>query len=487
MKTTGMKKLASDFKNRLNLFNCWQKKFGSRHTLFFINEDSTLRIDADNQGVLISDLEVIQQGCNAPNQLPKALGRILDLTVKPLEKAVWILPAKLPLFSMTLPVQQVRGLNDAVLRQVLQYEAEGLTGLALFDPLSVFKLVEVEDEQIVEYLYSQIEQTVWDDVKKLLAARKAKLNAILHPALMPEALASDQSSWLRVENWSDKTIAFSTLPEIKRLIVIEHDRAGWKLELENWLLDNTFEGDRELLLTGRLEMLPEIGAIYDLNNDDDAALWLSKWARVLISRDYKDILLFQAAKKFNAEWLWTGSSVLVAVLLCALHALWFLWQRDGLDQEYQKLTQIENQLNANNKEIANLTKEKENLDLKLQKLADESGAVEGFMEKTKLRFPILLKRLAEARDEQLVIEKIAAKGNTLVIEAVALNQNVGNEMAAKLEKSLQGLNWQVSTPAVKNMQLLPDDNGPWSVNLVMTDKGVQGLNPQVDNSNKKNK
>ncbi len=360
MKTTGMRPLAAALKIEFAQSNLGLQKIGSKHTLLFINEENTLRIDADSQGVLISDLEVIEQGCNSPNQLPKALSRILDLTLRPLEKSVWILPAKLPLMSMTLPIQQVRGLDADVLKQVLQYEAEGMTGQAMFAPLSIYKRIETDDEQIVEYWYSQLEQSVWDDIKKILAARKTKLRAIVHPLLLPEAMSSETKTWLRVENWSDKTIAVEKNVENKRILLIEHDRADWKLELEQWLLDKDRQTTSELLLTGRLEMLPNTDAIFDLNNEDDAALWLSKWSRILSSKQFDELLLFQAAGKINSDLLWMGVSILAALLLCALHAFWFLWQRDELDREIQQLTQIEKQLNDNNKQIADLTKEKEN-------------------------------------------------------------------------------------------------------------------------------
>jgi len=97
------------------------------HSLLYITEAKTFRIDTDRRGVMQGDVTVTELRCDSANSLPAALTELFAESA-PLGKTVWILYARLNTYLLNLPSVQVEGVETEVLEQALLFEYESLSG-----------------------------------------------------------------------------------------------------------------------------------------------------------------------------------------------------------------------------------------------------------------------------------------------------------------------------------------------------------------------
>lgn len=447
------------------------------HTLLVITEEKTFRIDTDNNGVFSAELEVIEQGCASPSSLPRTITKLSEKTISPLAKSVWILYSRLSALLVSVPEMQVKGLDKAMLAQILLYEAEGMTGQTSVENLFAYRFVKTEDE-MSDYWLTQIDQGIFNELSTTLKKQKSKLAGLLSPSgLLSPLQVDDAEQWLRLESWPNQLVALYKHDINANINVISYDSPRWRDELQHWLADKQPGSNSETLLTGRLDVLPDTAVVFDLNNSDDAALWLLRWANELIVEEGRHSAVIRQPSAINPEHLWMAGSGLAATVLCLLNALWFIHERTVFDAEADNLRAIEKNIQDLNKRIGDVSTEKTKIEQKLQQLSNDSGQVPSILSHLKQRDALLLKALADGRNQQLIIETITSSAASVVIEGVTLQQELANKLADSLAQPFKDSPWRIESPTVKNMALMADGNGPWSMVIKLVDAGVPALNP----------
>ncbi len=139
------------------------------HTLLFITEVKTFRVDADKAGLMLGHAEMIAVNCASSAKLAECISTIAAKS-RPLGRKLWLLYIGLPVNLISLPSMQVEGVDEATLIQALQFELEGLTGQPSLDMQLAYHLLSNKDE-MSSYWVSQINQLQFEDVSK--AAKKA--------------------------------------------------------------------------------------------------------------------------------------------------------------------------------------------------------------------------------------------------------------------------------------------------------------------------
>ena len=206
------------------------------HTLLFITEVKTFRVDADRKGVLLSDVEQIGHGCKQAAQLAKTFTKVAE-SGAPLGRKVWILFLRLQALQLSLPSLQIQGVDEEMLTQALQFEAEGMTGVSSLDSKMAYRFLRTENE-MADYWLVQIEQLAWEDLLKAVKLRKAKLGGLLHPAALPAFLHDSQAEdWLRIEAWPNLVTALHRNQARFNLMGFSTESNHWREELEHWLQD----------------------------------------------------------------------------------------------------------------------------------------------------------------------------------------------------------------------------------------------------------
>jgi hypothetical protein len=90
--------------------------------------------------------------------------------------------------------------------------------------------------------------------------------------------------------------------------------------------------------------------------------------------------------------------------------------------------------------------------------------------------------LADGRNQQLIIETITSSAASVVIEGVTLQQELANKLADSLAQPFKDSPWRIESPTVKNMALMADGNGPWSMVISLVDAGVPSIRRSDINS-----
>jgi len=452
------------------------------HTLLFVTESLTFRADADRKGILQGEVETIEQGSKTAAHLAKAFAKIADST-GPLGRTVWILFMRLPAFLISVPTMQVRDVEPALLAQALQFEAEGITGMSALETKVAFGFLQAENE-MSDYWFAQIEQLAWDDLQKAVKQRKCQLGGVLNPGALPLALSDpDADEWLRLEAWSNQLIALHRSESRVSLQVFSYDSPHWRSELEQWLGDQEAVKVSETLLNNRIEMLPPTGRVLSLHNESDMTAWFGLWAECLIRRRGEGAAVLRPVSQVNMDVVWMAGSGIAALLLCGLHAGWFVHQQRYFESETQRLTRVEKEMVALRKQITESSEQKDKLEKRFSQSNADADSVPGTIRKLQQRPALLLQALAEMRDERLIIETLSSQGDEVAIEGVTLEPHIGNQLAGALGESLGDLNWKLDLPAKKNMALFDGEPGPWSFTLKLADQGMPGFaQPEVKKS-----
>lgn len=93
------------------------------HTLLFITEVKTFRVDVDKAGVLFGNAEMTAAVCPSPAKLADCVNTIAANS-RPFGHKVWLLYVRLPITLLSIPSMQVEGVDEATLMQALQEKGD---------------------------------------------------------------------------------------------------------------------------------------------------------------------------------------------------------------------------------------------------------------------------------------------------------------------------------------------------------------------------
>lgn len=441
------------------------------HSLLFITEAKTFRVDADRDGILRGPVQVIEHGCKSAAQLGKAVGKIAEHSPR-LGRKLWLLFIRLPALPVSVPTLQIQGVDQATLTQALQFEAEGLTGVSSRESRIAFHLLKAGND-LSDYWLVQIEQLAWDDLLRAVTQQNCKLAGLLHPGALPLALHNpDAEEWLRIEAWSAQLIALRRNDEGLAAQVLNFDNPHWHAELEQWLHEQGRVDYSETLLNNRVELLPATRMQFALNENDHLEQWLGLWAQALIAAKAADAAVLKPVANINPEVAWMAGSGLSALLLCAMHAGWFVHQRDYFERETQRLTQVEKAMSELRAQIGTSSEQRDKLNQKLKRIEADADLIPNTVKLLRQRPALLLKALADGRDEQLIVETLDSQGNELSIGGVTLQQHLSNQLAGYLQDRLTDSHWRAGAATKENLALFDGEPGPWSFKLVLSDQGI---------------
>lgn len=421
-----------------------------------------------------SDVETIEYGCKSTAGLAKAFAKIAENSA-PLGRKVWLLFLRLPGLMISVPSMQVQGIDEAMLTQALQFEAEGMTGVSSQEMRVAYQFLKAEDE-MSDYWLVQIEQLAWDDLLKAVKQQKCQLAGLLHPGVLPVSVHDAEApEWLRLEAWSNQLLALHRNESRLSLQALSFDNTHWQAELEQWLQDQGPVPVSETLLNYRVEMLPDTEHHYSLAETSQLAQWLELWSETLIGRKAAEAAVLKQSANINVDLAWMAGSGLAALLLCGLHAGWFMHQRAYFDGEAERLAKIEKAIGDVRKQIKDSGEQKEKLEKKLGKMTADADLIPNTIKKLQQRPALLLRALADGRDEQLIIETLDSSLDEVTVGGITLQQHLGNRLASYLAVSLRDLNWRVESPTKENMALFEAEAGPWSFKMKLVDEGIPGF------------
>ncbi|MCX7103557.1 MAG: hypothetical protein NTX38_19245 [Methylobacter sp.] len=448
------------------------------HTLLFITEVKTFRVDVDKAGVLFGNAEMIAAVCPSPAKLAECVSTIAANS-RPFGRKVWLLYVRLPITLLSIPSMQVEGVDEATLIQALQFELEGLTGQSSLDMQLAYQLLSNKDE-MSSYWVSQINQLYFEDVHQAVKKAGSSLGGLLHPAALPLSLENpERQDWLRMECWPNQLVALRNHPEHGfNIRLFSFDSRHWQTELDQWLAEQGEVEHTETLLNNKIELLPDTTFYLHLNDVEPVADWLLVWARALAQKDLPAVPILRYQSKINKDLLLMASGASVALLICVGHLSWHLYQANHFTAEFTALQKVETSITALRKTLSGEQDKRDKLKAKIDKLKGDSETLPRLIEGLQHRPAQLLEALAKGRPENLLVESIAVDKDEVKISGISLDAVSANELSNYLEKQLSALGWSVIAPTKKNMELFVD-GGPWEFEIKLLDLGVDGFNKKL--------
>ena len=445
------------------------------HTLLFITEVKTFRVDVDKAGVMSGYPEMISVNCASSAKLADCIGTIAAKS-RPMGRKLWVLYIGLPITLISLPSMQVEGVDETTLIQALQFELEGLTGQPSMDMQLAYHLLSNKDE-MSSYWVSQINQLHFEDVSKAVKKAGCHLSGLLHPGGLPLSLQNpEQHDWLRMECWPHQLLAMRNTPEdALTLEVFSLDNRNWPTQLEKWLARQGAVEQSETLLNNKIELLPDTAFRLHLNEVEPVTGWLLTWASALVKKHLPAVPVLRYQSKLNKDLLLMASGGSVALLICVGHLLWHVYQANYYTVEFEELQKVETLLTAQRKTLSAEQDKRGKLQAKIVKLKKDSETLPRLIKGLQDRPARLLEALANGRTENLLVESIATDKDEIKISGISLDSTSANELANYLETQLAELGWSFAAPTKKNLELLTG-GGPWEFEIKLLDLGVEGFN-----------
>lgn len=450
-------------------------KFQKRpaHTLLFVTEVKTFRIAVDRKGVMLDDIQTIETDCPGLKHLPAVL-QALDEQGPALGRKLWLLPLMLPMTLISLPAMQVQGVDEETLLQALQFELEGLTGQSTQNTQLNYQLLNVRDEMSY-YRVSQIDELLFEDILKAAKNAGSRLAGLLHPGGLPEPLGTTEAeNWLRMECWPEQILVLHRDANGMTMESFATSSSRWHSELEHWLAEQGTVGYSETLFNNKLELVPGTDFALRLNDGENIALWLDRWAGQLLQKNDRPAAIITPRSKLNRELLLISASGLGALLLCIGHFAWHNHQKHHYQELLQELQRAEGSMAALRKEITSKRDIRDALRERTSKLEKDSAIIPDMLTALQQRPARLLEALARGRPGQLLVEAISQDEDDLVIRGAALDALAANQLASYLEQELRGSGWQIGSPTKKDLGYF-QQGGPWEFSITLTDLGIAGF------------
>ncbi len=446
------------------------------HSVLYITEAKTFRIDTDRHGVMQGEVEVIEYRCDTANSIPNTLETIIERSPA-LGHKVWILYARLATYLLNLPSVQVNGVEQEVLEQALLFEYESLSGRSVAHSHLAYQFVSEADD-MTGYWIALLAKETFTKMGEVLKAARSQLGGVCHPGGLPFMVSGgDAPSWLRVEAWSNAFFALSRNPETGLAMSILHPEEGqsWQDELDHWLVDTGGVDKSEAIINNKIEYLPETNENYHLTLEGALVFWLGLWADYLVNTDEAAVPLINVRRKLNMDLFFMVGGGVLALLLCVSHFTWNLYVRNDYQFQATQLSSAEKDLKSARDGVNKTRSESVKLEEKLQLLRKNVQVIPKAITALQRRPMDLLLALSKHTPEDLLVETVSVNEQLqIVIKGVALRSELINQMARDLKRDVSKLGWRVGAPTKTDI-LVFEQGGPWEFSLTLVDDGLNGF------------
>lgn len=446
------------------------------HSLLYITEAKTFRIDTDRRGVIQGQVEVIDVRCDKPNSIPGTLEHIID-NAPVLGRKVWLLYARLSTYLLSLPSVQVSGVESSVLEQALLFEYESLSGQSVSHSHLAYQFISEADE-MSSYWLNLLAKETFTKITEVLKSARCNLGGITHPGGLPFLIsAKDAPSWLRIEAWSNSFFALNKNPETGFSMQIIHpdQNPNWHDELDHWIVDIGDVDKSEAIVNNRIEYLPETNESFHLTLDGSLVFWMGLWADYLVNSKELAVPLLSTRRRINMDLVYMLGGGILALGLCVSHFSWNLYQRNDYEFQVRNLSSAETNMNAARAGVNKARDEADKLQKKITTLRANVEVIPVAMSALQRRPMALLSSLSRHTPQDLLIETIDVDEQLhIVIKGVSLQPQLINQLASSVKADFALLGWRVNAPTKTDLLVFPE-GGPWEFSLVLVDEGLKGF------------
>ncbi len=389
-------------------------------------------------------------------------------------RSVWVLNADWWVQTLSLPVARTAGLSAADLAGALNFEAEALSGHSALDSVVGHAPVKGESGEKV-YWIVQVKTADRERIADVVHQAGARLAGLGHPGGLPGRLVATvgAASWQRVELWPDAVVclhaAGAGTPQVQ-VLNIDPQAGRWQNAVEKVRADFGAADHFETVVADGIAVADDNAGQTLVRLEDAASLrkWVTACAGRLAGKADGLPLVRAAARPMSGlrRSILAVGMTLVTLGACSAH--YYLWLEPravavrGELQKAQEPAKAQAELDA---QIKTLETRRAALQPQVAKVQDNNEAIL----RQRQRLAVLLKFLAEQRQEDLLIQKIDGTGGEPRVFGLCLRPELADQFATTLGQTLAPQGWEVEV-ALTQAQHVKADGAPWAFELQFKEK-----------------
>jgi len=392
-------------------------------------------------------------------------------------RRVWVLSSEFWTTVIAVPAKTLTGLAGGDLEQFLGFEAETFTGVSPMETsLAFVPLAGAGAER--RFWLTQVPSVARTGIEDAVQTLGGRLLGLAHPAGLPVPLGTE-----RVEFWDDVIVCLrgsvppggaaghssagpgevATIPRSTSAARLAERIAAFRREsppdVRREVWDGTDDGASRVL-AGETP--------HRLSDGPQLRSWLDAWAAHLSGARPTVPLLRPAPQPLSSAARVAIAAGLAAVVAVGCYAH-YQWQRGALadlGKELLKAQKPQEQLEALKRELTPLVKRQQELETDALRIESDLEQARSQVQRSRDRVSRLLESLATHHHEQMLVQQIVGQNGEVRVSGLCLQVGCANELAARLQRDVDGLGWQV-LPADVTDAPARSLAGPWKFTIVL--------------------
>lgn len=393
---------------------------------------------------------------------------------------VFVLSSDFWTHTIALASVNTYGLSPEDLQQMLNFEAEPLSGNSAFEVTSSsLPLGEASGQK--HFWLTQVGVAVREQLDEAIRKLGGKLAGLAHPGGVPYEYGDSPPLGVpgRVEFWPGASVR-----------VVCHDGIVTKAHIDdgavasNWLAASA-DWQRASNASHVTAVVPEgLTSAYDVDQadadshttfltlEDDETLrsWLGAWHRALCAKTVAVPLVTPAARRLNQAQRNKISAVLALVLFgaCYGHHQWVASniakvaaEKTVLDAPGIELASVKTQIATMEKDLTKLEEDK-------RRVASDVRNTEAVLDSHRRRLAELMRRLSDDASHDWVLQKITGTGREIKLTGSTMHPEHISTLTAEITNDFGRLGWVVD-PAKQEARNLKENGGPWTFEIQLRD------------------
>ncbi|WP_254508038.1 hypothetical protein [Anatilimnocola floriformis] len=402
---------------------------------------------------------------------------------------IWLLVTDVWSQPITIAADVARRIPAGRLAQFVCFEVEPLSGIA--PPQGAAGVVSLPTTgRDPSFWVTEIDRTLLEQLSSLIESRGGKLAGLLHPAGAPQPIlqpTQGQRQWQRIELWPDAVVCLAgTIGRAASRRVFSLNELDWERDAGTWFGvqlaahsrgDAASEPSLEVLTAG-FGQLPTIaqGPRATVVSLDDAAqlqAWAGAWAGQLTVKDVVPIVTLPKPPMSARSKTFATAGLAAALLAICVSHYQFASQSNRqtvskAQTETDLLTERQTRMQETVKEVNELRADQAKLQASQAKLVEEVALFKAATADQKKRIPELLKTLAEACSEQVLVHKIESDGRNIRVRGRCVAGQQADQLAEAIARKFAPYGLAVSLPDKQALKA-QSDGGPHEFTFIISE------------------
>ncbi|MCE9608293.1 MAG: hypothetical protein K8U03_25690 [Planctomycetia bacterium] len=393
---------------------------------------------------------------------------------------VFVLSGDVWTHTIALASGNTYGLSAEELLQMLNFEAEPISGISAFEATAAsLPLGETAGQR--HFWLTQVSSAVRDQLDEAVRKLGGRFAGIAHPGGVPYQFGLAPAVGIpgRVEFWPGAVVRTVCLEGNVTKAHVDDGAvaANWSAVATAWKQQSSATQVAVVIPEGSVPANADsdLGATsFSLLEDDDTLRrWLAAWHQAVRAKTIAVPMIVPAARRMTARQrnMVAGVMGLIVVGACYAHNFWVASEIAKVAAEKTRLEAPGKEVDAIKAQIKTLETELTKVEGEQKRLANDVQRTEEVFHSHRRRLAEMMRRLSDDATHDWVLQKISANGREITLSGVTMHPEHIAELTAEITTDFGALGWAVD-PAKQSARNLKENGGPWTFEIQLRDLNV---------------